>query len=114
MGRGSARRSVARRVDLGDVAGARKSYRRAIDRIGRRIAAGSAGDRPAAIDMTEKGLALRRRLAAERPDARRRQELALALQYRAYVFFNVSRVDEALDVLKRQATLFDELLRTAS
>jgi eukaryotic-like serine/threonine-protein kinase len=118
--------------NLGDLAGARRSYATAIGLIEPLVAAGTAsdddrsvlaaaelgcggialaqGDSSAAISMSGKGLELRRRLAEAKPDMTRKQELATAYQYHAFNLSGAERVDDAIAALAQQASLLDELL----
>jgi tetratricopeptide (TPR) repeat protein len=121
--------------NLGDLAGARRSYETAIGLMEPLVAAGTAtnedraelaaaeltgggivvmeGDAKGAVAMSEKGLALRRLLAAARPDAARRQDLATALQFHAFNLGAAERTDDAIAALAEQASLLDGLLANA-
>jgi tetratricopeptide (TPR) repeat protein len=119
--------------NLGDLPGAVASYGKAIDLLeplvagesssdgeretlarallfgaGIRVAAGEAS---AAVPMSERGLALRRDLAASSPqDRQRRLDLAQALQFHGFNLWATMRHEEALRALDEQSGLLAELL----
>jgi tetratricopeptide (TPR) repeat protein len=121
--------------NLGDVTGARKSYATAIALLDPLVTAGTAsdedrallaaielsgggialaqGDTKGALALSERGLALRKELAAARPNAERRQDLSTAYQYHAFNLAAVERTDEELAALEQQRLLLADLLAAA-
>jgi tetratricopeptide (TPR) repeat protein len=121
--------------NLGDVAGARKSYATAIALLDPLVTAGTAsdedrallaaielsgggialaqGDTKGALALSERGLALRKELAAARPNAERRQDLSTAYQYHAFNLSAVERTEEELAALEQQRLLLADLLAAA-
>jgi non-specific serine/threonine protein kinase/serine/threonine-protein kinase len=121
--------------NLGDVAGARKSYATAIALLDPLVKTGTAsdedrallaaielsgggialaqGDAKGALALSERGLALRKELAATRPDAERRQDLSTAYQYHAFNLAALERTDEELAALEEQHLLLVDLLAAA-
>lgn len=120
-------------ANLGDVAGAAASYRKAIDLLEPAIASGSATDaerstlattylvesglsivrgKPEeALATSKKGLALRQRLSAENPSSERQLDLAQAWQYVAFDATTLGRRAEAEAALANQAAILEEQSR---
>jgi tetratricopeptide (TPR) repeat protein len=120
--------------NLGDMAGARKSYQASIGLLEPVVVSGTAsdedrallanaflvtggielasGDSKRAIAISERGLELRKAIAAGDPSPARRQELASAWQYLAYSLGGAGRADDAIHALDEQAALLRELLAT--
>jgi tetratricopeptide (TPR) repeat protein len=118
--------------NLGDVVGARQSYRNAIDLLDPLVVSGKASDEDrailatawlvaggielaagapeGAIAMSERGLELRRALVAADPTPERRRDLATAWQYTAFSLSCVGRDDDAIHALGQQAALLRNLL----
>jgi tetratricopeptide (TPR) repeat protein len=121
--------------NLGDVAGARTSYRKAIALLEPLVSASGAsdedraalatvyltgsgielgaGDEKGAVAMSQKGLELRKTLAQSHPDSKRRGDLATAWQFFAYHLSAAGRDAEASDALREQAAILRELLATS-
>ena len=119
--------------NLGDIQGGLASYRKAIDLLTRLTDKPGAdaedhsaladayltgcgmplliGDAAAAVDMSAKGLALRRHLVGDGPrDPKRRRELSTALRIYAYNLTVAELHSQALDSLREQAAILRELL----
>jgi len=120
--------------NLGDMAGARKSYQASIGLLEPVVVSGTAsdedrallanaflvtggieiaaGDSKRAIEISERGLELRKAIAAGDPSPARRQELASAWQYLAFSLGCAGRADDAIHALDEQAAILRELLAT--
>jgi tetratricopeptide (TPR) repeat protein len=120
--------------NLGDMAGARKSYQASIGLLEPVVVSGTAsdedrallanaflvtggieiaaGDSKRAIELSERGLELRKAIAAGDPSPARRQELASAWQYLAFSLGSAGRADDAIHALDEQAAILRELLAT--
>jgi tetratricopeptide (TPR) repeat protein len=118
--------------NLGDVAGARRSYATAIGLLDPVVASRDASDEDRAllanallvaggielsadgakraIPMSERGLELRKALAASDPTPARREELAAAWQYTSYSLSAGGRHEDAIDALRQQESILRELL----
>jgi non-specific serine/threonine protein kinase/serine/threonine-protein kinase len=123
-------------ANLGDIPGALGSYGKAIALLEPPLAAGDAndaeqsalataylvgggirlvaGDPRAAVAMAEKGLPLRKELAAREPaNEHRRMELGQAWQYYAFFLQGAGRGNEGREALRQQAVLLRERLAAA-
>ena len=119
--------------NLGDLRGGLASYRKAIDLLvpltagrgatpeDRSALAGTyltgcgiplgLGELSTAVDMSAKGLALRRSLAQDSAgDSKRKRELSTALRIHAYNLTAADLQAEALEALRQQAAILRELL----
>ncbi len=118
--------------NLGDLAGAKGSYRKAIELLEPLASASGAkdedraalaqayltgsgielatGDARGAVGMSEKGLALRKTLAKASADPKRGQDLASAWQFYSYNLSAAGRSAESFDALREQAALLRPLL----
>jgi predicted Ser/Thr protein kinase len=119
-------------ANLGDIPGALASYEKAIALLEPELASGAndeeksalasaylvgggirlvAGEPPAAVAMAEKGLALRRTLAAADPEnAHRRMELAQAWQFYGFFLQGAGRTADGRAALAKQAEILQRQL----
>jgi tetratricopeptide (TPR) repeat protein len=117
--------------NLGDLPAALASYRRAIGLLEPLVTSGQAsvedrailatawlvsggielatGDKKGAVEMSQKGLELRKALALEEPTPARRLELATAWQYVAFNLVGAGRDDDVMRALDEQAAILRDL-----